>query len=147
MKMAAGATIYRFARNLSLILHPCVCVATTVVSDINDRLSPKNAPPTTTPVIISTLMPVDDASPVAIGTSAATVPTLVPTESDMKQAATKIPAIIICGGSSDNARFTVLSILPIAFADDAKAPANMNIHIMSIIFSELAPLENILTLS
>ena len=87
-----------FALNLSLMRHSCVCVATTVVSEMKERLSPNNAPPTTAAVIIGTPMPVDAASPVAMGTRATTVPTLVPTDSEMKQDAMKIPASSICGG-------------------------------------------------
>ncbi len=45
---AAGRAIHRFALNLSAILQPCDRVAAIVVSDINDMLSPKNAPPSTT---------------------------------------------------------------------------------------------------
>ncbi|CUQ58548.1 Uncharacterised protein [Segatella copri] len=38
---AAGTTIMELTLNLSLILQFCVCVATTVVSEMNERLSPK----------------------------------------------------------------------------------------------------------
>jgi hypothetical protein len=38
-------------------------------------------------------------------------------------------------------------MLPISFAVEANAPASMKIHIISIIFSELAPRENIFILS
>ena len=41
MMMAAGMTMRAFTLNLSLIWQPCVWVATTVVSEIKDRLSPK----------------------------------------------------------------------------------------------------------
>ena len=56
--MAAGTTMKEFALNLSFILHPCVCVATMVVSEMNERLSPKNEPPTTTAVIMAASVPV-----------------------------------------------------------------------------------------
>ena len=91
MIKAAGATIIEFTWNLSFIKQPCVCVATTVVSEINDRLSPKYAPPTITAVIIATLKSVECATPAAIGTSATTVPTLVPIDMEIKQAARKRP--------------------------------------------------------
>ena len=45
--IAAGNAIVKFIRNLSLISTPCVVVATIVVSEITDKLSPKNAPPNT----------------------------------------------------------------------------------------------------
>ena len=80
----------KFTLNLSLMLHPCELVAAIVVSDINERLSPKKAPPTTTAVSRAADEPVDCASPAAIGTSATIVPTLVPMDSDMKQVARKL---------------------------------------------------------
>ena len=49
--MAAGTTIMELTRNLSLITHSCVLVEAMVVSDINDKLSPKKEPPTTTPTM------------------------------------------------------------------------------------------------
>ena len=90
--MAAGATNLMFVRNLLRMEQPCVCVAAMVVSEMNDRLSPKNAPPTT----IATSHAVSQfrcpASAVTTGASATIVPTDVPIESDMKQAAMNIPA-------------------------------------------------------
>ena len=71
---------------------PWLLVAATVVSEMNERLSPKKAPPTTMAVIRGTGVPVWAAIPVAIGTRATMVPTLVPTAMEMKQAARKIPA-------------------------------------------------------
>ena len=49
--MAAGSTMRMFSLNLSLIRQSCVRVAAMVVSEMNDRLSPKNDPPTTTAVM------------------------------------------------------------------------------------------------
>lgn len=63
-----------------------------VVSDMNDRLSPNMAPLTTTPSIRASGIPVLSAIPTATGAKATIVPTDVPTEMDMKQAAKKIPA-------------------------------------------------------
>ena len=139
MSNAAGTTMKAFTRNLSLILHPCVCVATTVVSEMNERLSPKNDPPTTTAVIMATLVSVVWAMPAAMGTRATMVPTLVPMLSEMKQAATKSPARSILPGRRLNVRFTVASMLPIVLAALANAPAITNIHSISIMFSALAP--------
>ena len=110
-----------------------------VVSEINERLSPKNEPPTMMAVIIATLVPVSSATPAAMGTRAAMVPTLVPMDSDTKQAARNIPARIICGGRNASVRFTVASMLPIALAEWAKAPASTKIQIISIICSVAAP--------
>ena len=138
---AAGITINEFARNLSLMRQPCVRVATTVVSLINDRLSPKNAPPTMMATSSGILMPADCATPVAIGVNATMVPTLVPMEMEIKQAAANKPASSMEEGSTDSVRPTVASTLPISFAELAKAPASTNIHSMSIMFSVLAPFE------
>ena len=46
--MAAGRAIQRLVLNLSDILQPCERVAAMVVSEMNDMLSPKKAPPSTT---------------------------------------------------------------------------------------------------
>ena len=48
--MAAGKARNELTLNLSLNLQPWVDVAVMVVSDMNDRLSPKNEPPTMTAV-------------------------------------------------------------------------------------------------
>ena len=104
-----------------------------VVSEINERLSPNNEPPTTTAVIRATSVPVCWATPAAIGVRATIVPTLVPIDIEMKQEATKSPASNICGGRSERVRFTVASMLPIIFAELAKAPASTKIQIISII--------------
>ena len=90
--MAAGAAIHRFTRNLSRMEHPWLLVAATVVSEMNDRLSPKKAPPMTTAVMKGTPTPVSWAMPAAMGTRATMVPTLVPMAMEMKQAARKSPA-------------------------------------------------------
>ena len=79
--------------------------------------------------------------PTATGVSATTVPTDVPTESDMKQAARKSPGNSMPSGNMRSVRFTVASMAPICLADCAKAPARMNIHTMSIMFSSPAPRE------
>ena len=133
ISMAAGTTMNELTRNLSLSLQPCVEVAAMVVSEINDRLSPKNEPPTTTAVINGMLVPVCSATPAAIGVSATMVPTLVPTLTEMKQAARNSPANNMLLGKSVSDRLTVASMAPITLAVLAKAPARMNIHIISII--------------
>ena len=83
--------------------------------------------------------PMFDAIPAAIGTSATTVPTLVPIDMDMKQAARNNPGSNIPAGRKRMAQFTVASTLPIPVADSAKAPARTYIHSISIRLSELAP--------
>ena len=141
---AAGKTINEFTLNLSDSLHPCDVVATIVVSDMKDRLSPKKAPPTTIAVISGIFAPVECAKPAAIGVSATIVPTLVPIESDMKQAAINSPARSILPGRRFSVKLTVASMLPISFALFAKAPARTNIHNISIRSPEPAPRLNIL---
>ena len=128
--------------NLSDIWHPCVRVATIVVSDMNDRLSPNMAPLTTTPSIRASGIPVLSAIPTATGAKATIVPTDVPTEMDMKQAARKIPAANRLPGRMDIARFTVASTAPIALAVCAKAPARMKINTISMILLLAAPRQN-----
>ena len=130
----------KFTLNLSAILHSCVLVATTVVSLMNDRLSPKNDPPTTIATTKGNELPVELAIPAAIGVRATMVPTLVPILIDMKQAARKSPGSNMLSGRMESVRLTVASILPISLAELAKAPARTNIHIIIIILSVLAPL-------
>ena len=74
-------------------------------------------------VIMPTFTPMECARPAAIGTRATTVPTLVPMDTEMKQAARKSPGKIMLAGRALNARFTVASTAPIALAEAAKAPA------------------------
>ena len=90
--MAAGAAIHRFTRNLSRMEQPSILVAATVVSEMNERLSPKKAPPTMMAVMKGTPIPSSEAMPEAMGTSATMVPTDVPIAMEMKQAAKNRPA-------------------------------------------------------
>ena len=82
------------------------------------------------------------ASPTATGVSATIVPTLVPIDRDMKQAAMKIPASSRLSGRICRVRFTVASMAPICLALCANAPARTNIHIISNMFLLPAPTEN-----
>ena len=102
-----------------------------VVSEMKERLSPKNAPPVTTAVINAGLLPVSAARAPATGTRAAIVPTLVPMDIEMKQAAMNIPANRRLGGRTLRVRSTVASMAPISLAVSANAPARTNIHIIS----------------
>ena len=120
---------------------PCVCVATMVVSEMKERLSPKNEPPTTMATMRGTDMPVCSAMPTATGVSATTVPTEVPMEREMKQAAMKRPGRSMLSGKRRRVKSTVASMAPIALAALAKAPARMKIHTMSMRFSSPAPRE------
>ena len=85
------------------------------------------------------------AIPKAIGVSAAIVPTDVPIDKDMKQAATKMPGRRKDDGRSLSVRFTVASTAPMDFALLANAPARMNIHSMSMRLLSPAPVENTFT--
>ena len=128
---------------MSLSLQPWVEVAAMVVSEINERLSPKSEPPTMTAVSNGTLEPVELATPAAMGVRATMVPTLVPTDMDTKHAARKSPARIMLPGRTESVRLTVASMLPITFAVLAKAPASTNIHSISIMLPIEAPRLNI----
>lgn len=79
---AAGTTIMEFTRNLSRITQPCVLVEAMVVSEMNDRLSPKKEPPTTMATMKGRSIPALCANPVATGVRATIVPTPVPIESE-----------------------------------------------------------------
>ena len=82
----------RLALNLSDIEQFCVLVAAIVVSEMKERLSPKKAPPTMMAVMKGTPAPISEAMPAAIGTRATMVPTLVPTDMEIKHEARKRPA-------------------------------------------------------
>ena len=141
--IAAGKVMKKLTRNLSFILHPCELVAAIVVSEINERLSPKKAPPTTIAVRSAELIPVDCASPAAIGTRATIVPTLVPIDRLIKHVARNNPGNNILSGSIDSITFTVASTAPIIFAALAKAPARIKIHNISIMLRALTPRLNV----
>ena len=145
--MAAGSTIQRFVLNLSAILTPMVLVATIVVSEMKDRLSPKNAPPMMDDTVRAMLASVALASPTPNGLKAMTVPMAVPVAMETKQEDTNSPASMNRGGKTSNVTSTVASIQPIAFALLAKAPARRKIQTMSIIFELPAPRPNVRTLS
>ena len=138
-----------FALNLSAIETPWVLVAAIVVSEMNDRLSPKNEPPTIIAVMNAGLETIPEAPPAAsssaipaaIGTKATIVPTLVPIDIEMKQEAMNSPAKSSFPGNILSARFTVASIAPISLAVAAKAPARTKIHIIRSTFLLPAPSE------
>ena len=115
-------------------------MATTVVSLIKLRLSPKKAPPTQLATIIGSVSPDGPAIPTAIGTRATIVPTLVPILIEMKHEAKKSPGRSIDGGNNCIHRLTVASTAPICRAVAAKAPAKIKIHIIKSRLSCPAPL-------
>ena len=125
MMSATGMTRAKLALNFSFILHPCVCVADMVVSLMNERLSPKKAPPTTIATMRGREMSLSCAMPTATGVSAATVPTDVPMASEMKQEARKMPGMRREAGRRSRVRLTVASTAPMVLAEAAKAPARM----------------------
>ncbi len=137
-----GRAMRMLTLNLSAIRQPCVRVATMVVSEMKERLSPNMAPLTTTPSIIATGRPVFAAMPTATGERATMVPTEVPTEIEMKQAARKMPAARRFSGRMAIARLTVASTAPISLAVWAKAPARMKIKTISMMLLLAAPRQN-----
>lgn len=121
--------------------HPWVRVAAMVVSEIKERLSPKKAPPTTIPTMKARFMSVFSAMPTTTGTNATIVPTEVPIEMDIKQAAKKTPANKRLSGNKWSVILTVASMAPMSFALWAKAPARIKIHIINMMFLLAAPME------
>lgn len=112
-----------------------------VVSDMKERLSPKNAPPAIIATIKGISTPIFSAIPTATGIRATIVPTDVPIDRDMKHAAMNIPANNRLLGSICSVRFTVASMAPMLLADWANAPAKIKIQIINIIFPFEAPAE------
>ena len=143
----AGMTIRRLALNLSAISQPAACVAAIVVSEMNDRLSPKKAPPTTIAAINGCESPHCSAIPAPIGIRATIVPTLVPIAIEIRHAVTNNPARMTPGGIIPSISETVALTDPIALAVFANAPARMKIQIMSIMSGLPAPLEKARTRS
>ena len=91
-------------------------------------------------VIVPTLASIEWASQAAIGTRATTVPTLVPIDTEIKQAARKSPGRIMLAGRMLSARLTVASTAPIALADAANEPSQHVNQSMSIRLLAPAPL-------
>ena len=68
------------------------------------------------------------------------VPTLVPMDSDIRQAARKMPGSNRLPGKAFSVKPTIASMLPISLAEQANAPAKTKIHSISIMLLVLAPL-------
>ena len=75
-----------------------------------------------------TLCPVWPARLTAMGVRAAMVPTLVPTQTEMRQEAKNRPPITRLWGSRESDRLTMASMAPMALAAPVNAPASTNIH-------------------
>ena len=118
-----------------------------VVSEINERLSPKSAPPTVAEAMSGRFSPVSAENPDAIGVSATMVPTDVPMLKLTKHAVTNMPGKSKDSGKSDRVMDTVASIAPMVLALLANAPAKMKIHTIYKRFLFPAPLEKWLMLS
>ena len=129
----------KFVRNLSFISTPCVLVAAIVVSEINERLSPNIAPPTTVPTLMGTESPPLFAAANAMGTRTEMVPTLVPIAMDIRQAITKRPGTANCPGSTESSIFAVLCAPPASLAMPLKAPAMMKMKSMMTMLSSPMP--------
>ena len=86
-------------------------------------------------------MSVFSAMPTTTGTNATIVPTEVPIEMDIKQAAKKTPANKRLSGNKWSVILTVASMAPMSFALLAKAPARIKIHIINMMFLLAAPME------
>ena len=72
--------------------HPCVRVDAMVVSEIIDKLSPNMMPPIMHPIMRGKGIPAFSATPMAIGPTAAALPTDVPVAVAIKPEMTKTPA-------------------------------------------------------
>ena len=138
--MAAGRTIKKFLRNLSLMLQPCVLTAAMVVSEIIERLSPNMAPETTAPMQTAIGKFVFWLIPMAIGASAAIVPMEVPIDIEMKHPMTKSPITAMPGGKRERPRLTVLFTPPAAETLPEKAPATRKIRHIVMMLSSPTPL-------
>ena len=99
---AAGNAIPKFARNLSFIWQPCPLQAAMVVSEINERLSPNMAPPTTEPTQKGTLKPELLATATAMGTIRVMVPTEVPIARDTNALTTNNTKTANCAGMMES---------------------------------------------
>ena len=145
--IAAGSATLMFARNLSFISTPCVLVAAIVVSEINDRLSPNIAPPTTIPTQSASGRSPFWETAQAIGASTEIVPTLVPIAMEIRQAITNNPGIANFPGMMLSKRFAVLDAPPASLAIPLNAPAIRKIKSMIVILSSPIPFAQLLIFS
>src|SRR5699024_216055 len=139
VKIAPGSTIQKFTLNLSIIFTPCVRVATMVVSDINDKLSPNIAPPITVANASGSPISVCSAIPIAIGAIATTVPILVHIDNERKKQIINIQLKIRLPERNVKPRFTVESTAPIELATPENAPDSKKMTTIITTFSCAAP--------
>ena len=111
-----------------------------VVSEIMDKLSPNIAPHITAPAHNAMLNPVLLLISTAMGVNAATVPTDVPMDTEIKHPMTKRPATAKDAGKMESPKLTVLSTPPDALTVPENAPAHRKIKHIVIIFSSPTPL-------
>ena len=98
---------------------------------MNERLSPKKAPPTTAPTNIGNTPPVLSDISIATGTMAAIVPTDVPTQRLTRHALRNRPTRMNSAGMNRRHKSTIASTAPASRAPCAKAPARMKIQTIS----------------
>ncbi len=134
--IAAGRAIQKFALNLSFILHPCPEVAATVVSEMNERLSPNIAPPITVATQKGRLSPEIAEMFTAIGVRTAIVPQEVPIAIEMKHATAKITAAANSTGMMSSMKYDTAAALDCPTVP-VNTPANRKIN--SIIMMFLSP--------
>ena len=136
---AAGSATLIFVRNLSFISTPCVLVAAIVVSEMNERLSPNIAPPTTTPTQKGSGSPPFWETAHAIGARTEIVPTLVPIAMEIRQAIRNSPGTANFPGIMLRRRLAVLDAPPASEAIPLKAPAMRKINSMITMLSSPIP--------
>ena len=137
---AAGSATLILVRNLSFISTPCVLVAAIVVSEMNDRLSPNIAPPTTMPTQKGSDNPPLFDTAHAIGTRTEIVPTLVPIAIEIRQAIRKSPGTANLPGMMLRSMLAVLDAPPASEAIPLKAPAIMKMNSIVTMLSSPIPL-------
>ena len=71
--------------NFSFMVHPCPLQAAMVQSEMNERLSPNMAPPTTEPAHRGRAKPEAPETAMAMGMIRVTVPTEVPMDTETTQ--------------------------------------------------------------
>ena len=101
---------------------------TIVVSETNDKLSPKKAPPTTAPIATGIEIPLAcRQKSAATGPTAATVPRAEPIAVDKKADIRNMPINKNFAGTNDIVQFTKDSIEPMLLVTSPNAPAKRKI--------------------
>ena len=118
---------------------PCPLQAAIVVSEMNDKLSPNIAPPTTAPTQRGTAKPVLFASASEIGVISVIVPTDVPMATETNALTTKRTKTENLAGIMESIKYATLSALLLP-TTPTKIPAAMKIRIIVIMFLSPTPL-------